>query len=151
MTFFFFYRERVYIYSTFSAEACPSFFCSPQAAVCMPSALLVSCLSSSTTCCSQLTNCHGTVPSTPVTDVSAGWLLMKIGWKTSIGLSPGGVPWFIMPAFVPEATGSTLSARTDPCKFEGLVMQWAEGSLFKWLVCYWHVLYSVEQYYLLIS
>lgn len=35
---FFFYRERVYIYSTFSAEACPSFFCSQQAAVCMPSA-----------------------------------------------------------------------------------------------------------------
>lgn len=150
MTFFFIEREYTYTV-LFQLKLVHLFFCSQQAAVCMPSALPVSCLSSSTTCCSQLTNCHGTVPSTPVTDVSAGWLLMKIGWKTSIGLSPGGVPWFIMPAFVPEATGSTLSARTDPCKFEGLVMQWAEGSLFKWLVCYWHVLYSVEQYYLLIS
>lgn len=150
MTFFFIEREYTYTV-LFQLKLVHLFFCSQQAAVCMPSALLVSCLSSSTTCCSQLTNCHGTVPSTPVTDVSAGWLLMKIGWKTSIGLSPGGVPWFIMPAFVPEATGSTLSARTDPCKFEGLVMQWAEGSLFKWLVCYWHVLYSVEQYCLLIS
>lgn len=56
------------------------------------SALLASCLSSSRTCCEPLTNCHETVPSTPVTDVSAGWLLMKISWKTSIGLSSGGLP-----------------------------------------------------------
>lgn len=56
------------------------------------SALLASCLSSSRTCCKRLTNCHETVPSTPVTDVSAGWLLMKISWKTSIGLSSGGLP-----------------------------------------------------------
>lgn len=106
-----------------------------RAAACTPSALLTSCLSSSRTCCEQLTNCHGTVPSTPLTDVSAGWRLMKIDWKTSIGLSSGGLPWFIMPAFMPEATGSTLSASTDPSKFEGLTMQWAEGSLFRWLAC----------------
>lgn len=81
------------------------------------------------TCCEQLTNCHGTVPSTPATDVSAGWWLMKISWKTSMGLSSGGPPWFIMPAFMPEATGSTLSASTDPCKFKGVGMRWAEGLL----------------------
>lgn len=107
--------------------------------VCMPTALLPSCLSSSKTCCEQLTNCHGTVPSTPVTDVSAGWWLMKISWKTSIGLSSGGLPGFIMPAFVPEVTGSTLSASTDPSKCKGLTKQWAEGSLFIRLVCYWHI------------
>lgn len=44
----------------------------------MPSAPLASCLSSSKTCCEQLTNCHEMMPSTPVTDVSAGWWLMKI-------------------------------------------------------------------------
>lgn len=46
---------------------------------------LASCLSCSRTCCEQPTNCHGTVPGTRVTDVSAGWWLMKISWKTSIG------------------------------------------------------------------
>lgn len=118
---------RIYIHATFQLKLL--LLCRAHLEllhIYMPLALLVSCLSSSTTCCSRLTNCHGTVPSTPVTDVSAGWLLMKIGWKTSIGLSPGGVPWFIMPAFVPEATGSTLSARTDPSKFWGLshAMSW---------------------------
>lgn len=126
-----------------SAEPSPSL--PPcRAAVCTPSALLTSCLSSSRTCCEQLTNCHGTMPNTPLTDVSAGWRLMKIDWKTSIGLFSWGFPWFIMPAFMPEATGSTLSASTDPSKFEGLAMQWAEGSLFRWLVCYWHISCSVE-------
>lgn len=93
------------------------------------------------TCCERLTNCHGTVPSTPATDVSAGWWLMKISWKTSIGLSSGGPPWFIMPAFMPEATGSTLSASTDPCKL--LACAGLKGSLFMRLVCYWHIFYLV--------
>lgn len=78
-------------------------------------ACLQLCLSSSATCCMELTNYHGTVPSTSVTDVWAGRLLMKIGSVTSIGRSSGG-PWFILPLFVPEATGSALSANTDPGK-----------------------------------
>lgn len=113
---------------TVSSSSCH--LCSVRTALHMPSALLGFCLSSSTTCCRELTNCHGTVPSTPVTDVWAGWLLMKIGSVTSIGLSSGG-PWFIMPSVLPEATGSTLSANTDPGKMEVIAVQWAVGSSFR--------------------
>lgn len=94
---------------------------------------LASCLSSSSTCCRQLTNCHGTLPDSPAADVSAGWLLMKTGSKTSSGLSSGG-PGFITPVLSPEATGSILSARTDPSEFKGLAAQRAEASSFRRLV-----------------
>lgn len=55
---------------------------------------------------------------------------MKTGSKTSTGLSSGG-PGFITPVLSPEATGSILSARTDPSEFKGLAAQRAEASSFR--------------------
>lgn len=82
------------------------------------------CLSLPRTCCEPLTNHHGTLPNRPVTDAGDGWRLIKMDWKTSTGPSSGELPWFIMPVFMPEATGSTLSARTDPSQFEAYALSW---------------------------
>ncbi|CAB1427240.1 unnamed protein product [Pleuronectes platessa] len=86
---------------------------SPMQGCCVHVLGSASCVSSGGTCCERLTNCPGTEPSAP-SDRCFNWMAANedrlehvhetILWRTPI----------ILPALVPEATGSQLSASTDP-------------------------------------